>query len=349
MNLNKQLYSRQPVLFVIWFIVVALVLVGCNVAGPAAEAPPTQTSIQFSWVHAIEFVGFYEAIRQGYYADENLEVRLDGGGFDENGHYIDPVGRVVSGQSDFGVAGADVLLQARAQGQPVVAIAAIYQRSPVVLISLAEKNIIRPQDLVGQRVNTEPGTTVGISYSALLASQNIDHADIQESPRTDFTVAPLFNDEIDVLTGFITNDGVQAQMRGEDVNFILVSDYGIDIYSNTIFTTEEMIKNKPELVEAFIRATIRGTQWAVDNPTEAAQYVLDTYGEDMAPDIQAAQQPGIQASLPLLNPAGSRPGQMTAENWELAHQVLLDQGILSEPLEIEKAYTLEFLEKAYSE
>jgi ABC-type nitrate/sulfonate/bicarbonate transport system substrate-binding protein len=327
----------------------AFSMAGCGSASQAASKEPlTKTSVQFSWVHTIEFVGFYEAIRQGYYTDANLDVRLDGGGFDADGAYIDPVKQVVEGKSDFGVAGADVILAARAQGQPVVAIAAIYQRSPVVLISLAEKNIIRPQDLVGKRVDTEPGTTVDVAYRALLVSQEIDSSQIIETPRTDFTVNPLFNDETDVLSGFITNDGVQAQQRGAELNFILMSDYGIDIYSNVIFTTEDMIKNKPDMVKAFVEATIKGMQWAVDNPEAAAENVIDLYGESMEPDIKNSQHAGLLASLPLLNPAGSRPGMMAAEDWELAHQFLFDQGILKEPLEIGAAYNLSFLEAVYS-
>jgi ABC-type nitrate/sulfonate/bicarbonate transport system substrate-binding protein len=353
MKIYKQLQKSS-----IWTLIVVvlamagvLLLASCAIGEQQAtktEAPKTQTSVQFSWVHTIEFVGFYEAIRQGYYTDANLDVRLDGGGFDDKGAYIDPVGQVVDGKSDFGIAGADVLLAARAQGKPVVAIASIYQRSPVVLISLAAKNIVRPKDLVGQRVDTQPGTTVGLTYQALLASQEVDRTKIIETPRSDFTVNPLFEDKIDVLSGFITNDGVQAKLRGEPLNLILMSDYGINLYSNVIFTTEDMIKNKPELVEAFVEATAKGMQWAIDYPEQAAKYVVDQYGESMVPDIKNSQEAGLLASIPLIKPAGSQPGMMQAQAWETAHQILLDQGILNQPLDIKGAYNLTFLEKIYN-
>jgi ABC-type nitrate/sulfonate/bicarbonate transport system substrate-binding protein len=349
MKINLKLQIEQVMVTIGLLVLTVVLTIGCNSASQAAPATPkVQTSIQFSWLHTIEFVGFYEAIRQNYYADAGLEVRLDGGGFDADGNYIDPVKQVMEGKSDFGITGADVLLAARAQGQPIVAVAAIYQRSPVVLISLPEKNVIRPQDLIGKRVDTEPGTTVDVAYRALLASQNIDRAQIIETPRTDFTVAPLFNNSTDVLSGFITNDGVQAQQRREDVKFILMSDYGIDIYSNVIFTTEDMINNKPDLVKDFVAATVKGMQWAVNNPEQAAENVLTQYGDSMEPDIKNTQLAGLLISIPLLNPAGSRPGMMTPDNWELAHQFLLDQEILQEPLDIETAYNLTFVEAAYS-
>jgi NitT/TauT family transport system substrate-binding protein len=348
MNTRIKLQTFLSILSLLLIIAVMSACSSTQASSNEPQAEPEQTSVQFSWLHTIEFVGFYEAIRQEYYAENNLKVRLDNGGFDESGHYIDPVKQVVEGKSDFGVAGADIILTARAQGKPIVAVATIYQRSPVVLISLAEKNIVHPEDLVGKRVNTEPGTTVDVTYQALLKSQKIDRSQIIETPRTDFTVSPLFNDETDVLSGFITNDGVQAQLRSEALNFILPSDYGIDIYSNVIFTTEEMIKNKPELVQAFVQATVKGMQWAVDHSEEASQYVLDQYGKDMPPDILNSQKPGLAASLPLLIPAGSQPGMMTGENWEFTHQVLLDEGLLTEPTNVQAAYNLSFLEKIYN-
>jgi ABC-type nitrate/sulfonate/bicarbonate transport system substrate-binding protein len=336
----------------LWLVAMGILLAGCGQRTPDAGAgPKAPTSVQFSWVHTIEFVGFYEAARQNYYNEANLDVRLDKGGFDASGAYIDPVARVVSGASDFGIAGADVVLKARAEGQPIVAVAAIYQRSPVVLISLAEKKIVQPQDLVGRRIAIQPpNSTLGISYEAFLRSQHIDHAQLQESPRTDYnTVDVLFNDETDVLPGFITNDGMKAKQRSDTAQFIVLSDYGIDIYSNVIFTTEKLIKERPELVEGFLRATIQGMQWAVENPDKTVEHVLATYGSEMPPEIQATQQPGMQASIALINPAGSPSGQMTAEAWAYAHQVLLDQGILKQPIAVEAAYNLEFLERIYSQ
>ena len=91
---------------------------GCGAAQPQSVAqPPTPTSVQLSWTHTIEFVGFYEAIRQNYYKDAGLDVRLDPGGFDASGAYIDPVAQVLAGKADFGVTGADVILKARSAGQ----------------------------------------------------------------------------------------------------------------------------------------------------------------------------------------------------------------------------------------
>src|SRR5687767_11150328 len=111
--MKSEIQFRIQSLYLGLLLVATLALFGCSSTQASAggtQAEPMQTSVQLSWVDTIEFVGLYEGIRQNYYADKNLQVRLDTGGFNESGAYIDPVTQVMEGKSDFGVAGADVVL-----------------------------------------------------------------------------------------------------------------------------------------------------------------------------------------------------------------------------------------------
>ena len=331
-----------------WLIALFVLLSGCGTAATPTTVPtlaPVDTSIQLSWFHSIEFAGVYEIKRQDYGAQSGLNLRIDGGGFDATGAYIDPVAQVVSGNAEFGVAGADVLLRARAAGQPVVAIAAIYQRSPVGLISLKESNINRPADLAGKKIGiAPPDTTVYISYRALLNDQNIDPASIIEVPEAPETsVSDLLSKKIDVLQTFITHEAIQARAQRDDINVMVLSDYGIDLYSNVVFTTEKMITEKPAVVAGLVKALSQGLQWSIDNPKEAAAHVVAEYAAVIPPPLQALQEPGMLASVPLIKPAGSQPGMMTAKAWEATLQTLLDQKIISAPLDVNKAYNLTFI------
>lgn len=331
-----------------WLIltITLFILGGCNLiaSSQTADQPPTPVRVQLSWLHTIEFAGLYAAEAEGYYADENLNVELRSGGFDDDGNSIDSINKVVSGEADFGLTDGGLLLTARADGVPIVAIASVYQRSPIALVSLAESNINSPEDLVGATVHVDPYTS-GIIYEALLAAQKIDASEVNTIPRTDFTTAPLFNGEADVIDGWVTNELVSLLLDNHDINAILPSDYGIDIYPDVIFTTEDMITNNPELVERFLRATIRGTQSAIENPEDAAALAV-TYDETLNLEHEKA---AMYQSLPLLNPAGGRPGMMTAETWQKAHNFLRDQGILKGAVDVDAAYTLNFIEKIYSD
>ncbi|MBE7556491.1 MAG: ABC transporter substrate-binding protein [Anaerolineales bacterium] len=321
-------------------LITALFITGCSSANQpaAAAAPATSVNVQLAWVHGSEYAGFYEAEEKGYYAAENLAVKLN-----ELGD-TSPIDQVVNGKADFGITSADTLLLARAKGAPVVAIATIFQRSPVAFISLAEKNISRPQDLVGKRVLVHFDGTTGLVYKALLAAQGIDPSKVEGVPRTDFSNKQLLDGEVDVSDAFITNQPVHLAQEGHEINAILASDYGIDIYANVIFTSETTIANKSELVERFLKATIQGIQSVVQNPKEAAALAL-ARNADLKLESETES---MNRSLPLLSPAGGNPGTMRPEDWEITHQILLDQGVLDKPLDPKTAYNLSFLGKIYS-
>ncbi len=330
-------------LFVV--LVLGVALAACNpTAAPTPTSPSKDdVSIQFSWVHTIEFAGFYLALEDGNYAEANLNTTLLGGGFDENGAFIDPVQKVVDGQADFGILSGDRLLIERAAGKPLVAIASIYQRSPVAFISLAENNIIRPQDLIGKTVSVDLASSTGIAYLALLAAQEIDPADVNFIPRTDFTNEPLLSGAVDVIDVFINDQPVHLELQGHQLNKILITDYGLDFYANVIFTTEEMIATRPDVVERFLRATLNGMEAYVQNPERGAQLSVSYNAAlELASETESAQR-----SVPLLNPPNSSLGMMKPELWEFTRQILLEQNLLTGEVDLESAYTLSFLNRIY--
>jgi NitT/TauT family transport system substrate-binding protein len=341
-NEEKPMTTKHPLHSILTPVAITLLLVACASGGAVqGTTPPAEVSIQFSWTPTIEWAGFYVAEAEGYYAEENISVELLAGGYDADGNYIDPISEVLSGDADFGVTEAGILMEARAGGAPVVAIASIYQRHPLAMLSLAEKNITRPQDMIGKTVQVSENTVV--VYHALLAAQGIDPAQVNEVERTDFTTAPLINGEADVIDAWVTYEVVEMQRDGYDTNLILASDYGIEMYPDIIFTTEEMINDRPDVVERFLRATLRGTQGAVDDPEKATNLSLERSPE-RDPDFELET---MRRSVPLLNPTGSRPGMMTDEAWEKAYQIMVEQGMLTDPLDVKEAYTLEFLQKIY--
>lgn len=321
--------------------IVALIAISCNGAGGSetATAEPANVTFQMGWIHEYSAAGLYAAAANGHFEAENLTVQINEGGFGEEG-YIDPLVQVGEGTADFGATSAISLIQARASGVPVVAIAAEVQRSPFALISLSEDGIIRPTDLVGKRVAVSDGGAAAL-YDALLVSQDLDPAAIETVSRTTFGIDPLINDEVDVIGGWIINESVLVEEAGFEPTSILLSDYGINDYTSLIFTTEAMINENPDVVERFLRAYLQGMEDVIADPREAVNLVIE-YNDAL---VAEEQERRLQAWLPLINPAGSTLGAMQPQTWEQIHQIMLDQGILAEPIEIEAAYDLSFLER----
>jgi NitT/TauT family transport system substrate-binding protein len=325
---------------VLLVLAAVLALTACSQSTQTQEAELTPIRVQLSWVHSIEFAGFYEA-ETSYYAEEGLDVTFLPA-FDSEGTYYDAIEAVTSGSAEFGVLDAGALLAAREAGAKIVAIGTIYQRSPLAFTSLAEENITRPEDLVGKTVMFS-FLTSGVSYQAMLSSAGVDAASVNAIDRTDYSIAPLLDGRADVIDGWVINEIVALEQEGHQINIILVSDYGVEMYPNVIFTTEDLIASNPDLVLRFLRATVRGMQDAVDNPEEAVRLTA-SYDPTLDPDVQLV---AMQRSLPLLKPAGSVPGAMTDDAWTYIMQTLTAQEILTEPLDVTQAYTLQFLNEIY--
>jgi NitT/TauT family transport system substrate-binding protein len=342
MQYNRRFYAHRIQALLAVCLLLALVLTGCGSAAPPASAlAPAQARVQLSWIHTIEWAGFYAAQEHGYYKDQALTVDLMDGGEDAQGNYIDAIQVVLDGRADFGVATGGNLIQARANQAPLVAIASIYQRHPLALTSLAEKNIATPQDLIGKTVQISPDSR--LLLQAMLNASGVDPAQIKLEERTDFSIAPLVNGDADVIDSFITNEPVSLKLAGHKINNILPVDYGVEEYPNLIFTTEQMIAEHPDVVERFLRATLRGMESAIANPQQIGPLAVR---HDPALDL-AKETEAMFQSVPLLKPTGSQPGMMTAKTWQATYQILHDQGILKQPLDVKTVYTLAFLDKIY--
>lgn len=158
-----------------------------------------------------------------------------------------------------------------------------------------------------------------------------------------FDLAPFFSGEVDILPGFVNFDLLTAREQGHDVNLIFPEDYGVHLYGYTLFTSERQIGENPDLVLRFLRATLRGWRWAIENPAEAGPHVL-FYDPALDPDYQMAV---LEASVPLVNTGEDQIGWMQEEMWAGMQEMLLEQDILTHAVDLDKVYTMRFLQEIY--
>jgi len=324
---------------VLVFGLIAAIITACSPsASPTATpAPLTPVSVQMSWTYDYSSAPFFAAEMNGHFKQEGLQVTLVEGGFGSGG-YIEPIDAVLNGESEIGLASATTILEKRAEGKPIVAIGSVLQRSPFALISLADKNIVRPQDLVGHTVTVSQGGAMQV-YMALLASQKIDPAEVNTIERTSYGIEPLLTGEVDVLGGWIINEGVLVKEAGKEANFILMSDYGVDTYDFVVFTTEDIVKTRPEIVQHFMNALTAGITDVINNPQQGVEFTLH-YNPELKSD---EQQRRLEAAIPLMNVPGVTPGSMQTAVWDATYNMLVSQGGLADKLDYAAAYTLDFV------
>jgi NitT/TauT family transport system substrate-binding protein len=308
----------------------ALVAAGSAVA---SDRQMTKAVVRLKWVHQAQFAGFYAAQEKGLYHAAGLDVEIRPGGVD-----FPAIQMVASGSEDFGVAGADQILLARAKGVPVVALATIYRRTPFVLFALKKSGIANMKDFVGRQVGVKLGGNEELTYRAMLKSAGVDGSKVHEIP-VKYDISPLLAGKIDVWPGYVINEVLAAQEKGAELNVIHPGDYNINFYADTLFTRESVIKNNPGLVKAFVQATMSGWAYAIAHPDEAADF-----GRKFGHELNAAHERAMMnASIPLLRPNQPPLGKMEVDEWRSLHDQLVALGFLKHPVDLDQAYTNRFL------
>jgi NitT/TauT family transport system substrate-binding protein len=308
-----------------------VILLALSALGATARAEEAVT-VRLKWFNQAQFAGFYMAQERGYYRAAGLAVNIQPGGPD-----FPAVQMLTGGNEQFGVTGADQILIARSKGVPVVALGVIYRRNPFVLFSLAKSGVKTPADFIGKKVGLKIGGNEELIYRAILAKAKLDKSKLTEIP-VKFDITPLLTGTIDVWPGYLINEVLAAKEKGFDVNIIDPSDYGIELYADTLFTTETMIKEKPDAVRHFVAATLKGWESAIAAPEEAAKITLK-YGDKLTYDHELAM---MKASVPLLKPDDKPVGFMDAAGWSSTQKLLIGAGFQKEPVDVSKAFTAEF-------
>lgn len=323
--------------------VIGIILVGLVVLGVLflrQESPEKQREkvvVRLKWLHQAQFAGFYYAQQAGYYDAEGLDVTLNPGGVDF------PAIQMVSGGSEqFGVTAADQILLAREKGVPIVTLAVIYRKSPMVYFSLKGSGISKPRDFVGKRVGIKLGGNEEVTYRAMMRRLGINMKSIQEIP-VKYDITPLFTGKVDVWPGYAINEPIVAQEKGYEVTLIWPSDYGVNMYADAIFTTEEIIRSRPELLLRFLRATLKGWRDAINDQTKAVDYTLK-YSDKLQKDHETAM---LKASIELLQPDNDPIGWMSKERWEEMQRLLLEQKFMKQAVPIDDVFTMRFLREIY--
>ena len=315
----------------------AVTLIGC---APGKEAPPDQVTVQLKWVHQAQFAGFYAAEAQGYYADENIDVTFLPGGVG-----IDIFEGVANGDVEFSVVGADSLIVERAEGRPVTAIATIYSVNPFVLVAFADSGITSPRDFIGKTISLSGGYDT-VQFQAMLTYLGIDSTQINIVKYT-YDDTPFLAGDIDVTVSFAAGSllPLKEKIGNRELNLIWPGDYGVHFYSDTLIADDELIAENPDLVLRYLRATLKGYRFAIENPEDAVDASMK-YAEVKEQDVQLAM---LAASIPLIHTGKGPIGWMETDDWQGMYDILVAQGIIETSLDLSQIYTMEFLRDVYVE
>ena len=225
-----------------------------------------KVSLQLKWKYQFQFAGFIAAYEKGFYKDIGLDVTLKEFGNDTN-----ILQDVRDEKTDFAISDSALVYDAL-KGEPITALMAVFQHSPFMLVGLNNGEIKTLKDLDNKIIALDEGTD-GISIKAMLKTKNIEY----KKHMPVFSLDKLLAGEIDMMSSYISNEPYIAKLMGLEIKTFLPQDYGFEGYGDILFTSNKMLKNNPELVNHFYRASLEGWKYAFTHVDELVDIIFNKY------------------------------------------------------------------------
>jgi NitT/TauT family transport system substrate-binding protein len=313
-----------------------LAVVSSVLPDPVAAQAPDRVSLRLKWLHQAQFAGYYVAKDRGFYAEEKLDVTINPGG-----PQIVAENLVASGADHFAHGGGlETAMTGREKGLPIVVIAALFQKTPFLLVTKKDSGITKLEDFPGKKVSMWY-TGMQFIVRGMLRSRGIDPAKITEVPQA-VTMAPFVRGEVQVASVTPYNELQTLYAEGhKDLVLFDPADHGIIVPRDPIVTSEKMIQERPEVVQRFLRASLRGWKWAVENPEPAVDIVMKQ-NPNLKRDHQVAMLREV-GKLLTWGPAKERGiGYVDPKAAEFTSKFLLENQQLQKPAVLSEVYTLRF-------
>jgi NitT/TauT family transport system substrate-binding protein len=324
-------------------LIASILLAACALASPSPgpEAVPedlVNIRLPMGYIPSVQYAPFYVADAKNYFRDAGLEVEFD------YSFETDGVALVGTDELQFSLASGEQVLLAREQGIPVVYVLAWWQDFPVAVAAKSELEIKEPADLEGVDIGL-PGL-FGASYiglRALLNSAGLSEEDVQLDSIGFNQVEALVADQIQAAVVYANNEPIQLEAMGYDLDLIRVADY-VPLTSNGLITNEKTIRENPQLVRSMVAAILKAVTASINDPDGAYSISLD-YVEGLEDADRDVQMEILKTSIEFWRPEGAGElGKSNLDAWENMQQVLIDMGLLSGSLDLEAAYTNDFVD-----
>ncbi|MCR2804944.1 ABC transporter substrate-binding protein [Paenibacillus soyae] len=303
--------------------------------GEAADKQLQKVKVVLDWTPNTNHTGLYVARDKGFFEEQGLDVEIIQPG-QEGADTM-----VAAGNAEFGVSYQESVTMARVADVPLVSIAAVIQHNTSGFASLKEKGIDSPKKFEGMRYGGWGAPVEEAVIDALMREDggDVGKVDIMSIGDSDFFAA--VKRDIDFAWIYYAWTGVEAELRGEELNMVYLTDYSekLDYYTPVLVTSEKLIGDDPELVKAFTAGAAAGYQFAIDNPEEAAD-VLIAAEPDLNPELVKASQKWLS---PRYQDDAPRWGEQKLSVWDNYAGWMFERKLLEKELDAEKAFTNEFL------
>lgn len=248
------------------FLVIILLLI----TNLYAQKPLRKISLQLSWLHQFQFAGYYIAKEKGYFKEYGLDVQIK-----QMNNDVNLVNDVIDGKSTFAVGRSSIIID-KLNGKDIVTLSAIFQHSPLMLLSLKESNINNVDDLRNKRIMLTTDAQNTVAIHAMTASKGLSDKDIIFQPHS-FNLDDLIDKKTDAMGCYVSNEPYILNSKNIPYNILHPRDYGFDFYDGLLFTSRKELQQNPIDVNNFNDAVLRGWDYAFSNIGETINIIYNKY------------------------------------------------------------------------
>ena len=303
--------------------------------GAGAQA----VSFGTDWKAEAEHGGYYQAIAAGIYRGHGLDVTLRQGGPQVNHAQL-----LAAGRLDFNLAPNSFgPLNFVSQKIPMVAVAAIFQKDPSVLIAHSGEGDDNLAVLKGRPIMI--GSDTRVTSWAFLKSK-FGYTDDQIRPYT-FSVAPFLADPKAIQQGYLTSEPFTIESQGTKPVVLLLADAGYSSYGSLVQTSDKLVREKPDVVQRFVDASIEGWYSYLYGDPGPANNLIKRDNPEMTDALLAYGIAKIK-EYGIVDSGDAKKygiGAMTEARWRDFFETMSRAGVYRKDLDFRKAYTLQFVNK----
>ncbi len=328
--------------FVFKYLTTFLLVPGIAAALSASAWAGQKVVFMTDWKPEAEQGGFYEAQALGLYAKHGLDVEIRSGGPGANPQQLMAAGAVdmAIGSNDF------IALNLVKASAPVVAVMASYQKGPEVLILHPENPANTIGDLKGKPIMISDAS-IDTMWAWMKAKYAFDDKQIRKYTGNP---APFLVDKNAVQQGYVTSEPMVIERAGGfKPKLFLLADNGYSTYGSLVLVQADWVKQKPEVVQAFVEASIEGwREYLTGNPAPA-DALIKKGNPDATDDILATAR-GKMTEYGIVDSGDAKTlgiGAMTDARWRDFFTTAVSEGLYPADLDYKKAYTLQFVDQGY--
>lgn len=317
---------KKRILAIALVFAVSLGVFGCTKTEPKSDLE--EISVVLDWYPNALHGFMYVADKMGYYEEEGLKLNIL---FPANPN--DGISMPAAGKADLGIYYLQDVVVARAnEGVPVKSVGAIVQSPLNIYLSLAEKNIKSPNDLVGKTVGYG-----GTALSEAIVKSNIETVGetMENVKMVDVgfdLLSSMTTGNVDATIGCLINHEVPALIaEGFEVNYFFPNDYGVPNYYEAVFVaSDKTLEDKSDKISRFLRASKKGFDYMKANPDEALDILMENQNEENFPLDKEVEKQSFDYLIPVMETEKAKFLEQDIEVWQENADWLYENGLIND-------------------